>query len=287
MSRARDLDPTKLRVFWLQDLPEDPESQHLSNEGWRKYHRIVYNSNWQANRYQLFHGIPPSRSIVLLNAIDPIEYVEKPKDKIRLIYTSTPHRGLEILVPVFIDLAKKHPEIELDVFSSFNIYGWGDIDKQYEALFDACKNHPQINYHGSVPNAEVRTALQKAHIFAYPSIWMETSCCALMEAMSAACLCIHPNFGALPETAANMTLMYQFHENMEQHAGRFHGLLEAAIVAVKQDHEKPLILSQKVYADRFYSWESRLPQWRHTLESLKGLPLEIEAPATEKFVYKA
>ena len=73
MSRARELREDKVRVFWMQDLPEDPESHHLKDGGWMQYHRLVYNSNWQANRYQGFYGIPQSRSTVLLNAIDPID----------------------------------------------------------------------------------------------------------------------------------------------------------------------------------------------------------------------
>ena len=249
MSRARELDDKKVRVFWLQDLPEDPESKHLSNEGWLPYHVIVYNSHWQMNRYQLFHGIPPSRSTVLLNAIDPIPYVEKPKDKIRLVYTSTPHRGLEILVPVFNKLCEKYDNIELDVFSSFKIYGWEERDAAYKQLFDVCKSHPKINYHGSVPNAQIREALQKAHIFAYPSIWMETSCIALMEAMSAGLLCVHSNLAALPETAANWTNMYGFHEDKQTHAALFYNVLDASIQTVIDGSYINKVQHQKQYVD--------------------------------------
>jgi UDP-glucose:(glucosyl)LPS alpha-1,2-glucosyltransferase len=285
MSRARELDDKKVRVFWLQDLPEDPESKHLSNEGWLPYHVIVYNSHWQMNRYQLFHGIPPSRSTVLLNAIDPIPYVEKPKDKIRLVYTSTPHRGLEILVPVFDKLCQKYDNIELDVFSSFKIYGWEQRDEAYKQLFDVCKSHPKINYHGSVPNIQIREALQKSHIFAYPSIWMETSCIALMEAMSAGLLCVHPNLAALPETAANWTNMYGFHEDKQTHAALFYSVLDASIQSVIDGSYLNKVQHQKQYADAFYSWESRLPQWRALLDSIRDRPTAIERPV-KKFVYK-
>ena len=84
-------------------------------------------------------GIPYFKSIVLNNAIDPIEPLEKPDDKIRLIYHPTPHRGLELLVPVFEALCNEHNDIELDVYSSFKIYGWEQRDDQYKQLFDRCK----------------------------------------------------------------------------------------------------------------------------------------------------
>ena len=77
------------------------------------------------------HGVPYSESIILRNAIDPIEVGEKPKDTIRLIYHSTPHRGLELLVPVFEKLCETHDDIELDVYSSFKIYGWEERSEEH------------------------------------------------------------------------------------------------------------------------------------------------------------
>ena len=288
MSRARELDATKHRIFWLQDLPEDPESEHLKDEGWRKYHKIVYNSNWQMARYQAKYNIPFSRSTVLLNATDPIpvDISGRQTEKIKLMYTSTPHRGLEILVPVFAKLCEKYDNIELDVFSSFKIYGWEQRDEQYKDLFEACKNHPKINYHGSVPNAQIREALTQSHIFAYPSIWLETSCIALMEAMSAGLLCVHPNYGALPETAANWTNMYNWHEDLNTHAQIFYNVLDVSIQSIIDKTQTNKLVHQKNYADAFYSWAPRLVEWRSLLESVKHMPVEIEQPKKEMFVYK-
>jgi hypothetical protein len=50
---------------------------------------------------------------------DPIAptAIRKSKERIKLIYHTTPHRGLQILVPVFEKLCEWHDDIELDVFS--------------------------------------------------------------------------------------------------------------------------------------------------------------------------
>lgn len=189
-SRVRELDETKIRVLWLHDLPGDPESDHLRNGGHDKFHQLVFVSNWQMQQYVAYYNIPWSKCIVIENAIVPIEreLIDKPKDKIKIIYHTTPHRGLELVVPVFEKLYETHDNIELDVYSSFKIYGWEQRDTQYAELFERCEKHPKINYHGTVPNEEVRKAVGSAHIFAYPSIWVETSCISLMEAMSAECI---------------------------------------------------------------------------------------------------
>ena len=188
-SRVRELDFNRIRILHLHDLPGDPESNLLRDPVNRdKFHKLVFSSNWQYQQFRDYLGVPySSHSTVIDTGIEPIELIEKPKDKIRLIYTSTPHRGLAILVPVFIELAKIFPDIELDVFSSFGIYGpnWEARNAPFEQLFEACRQHPQINYHGWVDQETVRKAYQKAHIFAYPCIWPETSCRSLIEAMSA------------------------------------------------------------------------------------------------------
>lgn len=269
-SRVRELKEDKIRVLWLHDLPGDPESEHLHNGGHEKFHVIVCVSNWQMQQYASYYRIPWSKFIVIENAIQPIpsSLINKPTDKIKIIYHTTPHRGLELVVPVFELLAEKYDNIELDVFSSFNIYGWPGRDEPYREIFDRCINHPRIHYHGTVPNEQVREALGKAHIFAYPSIWAETSCISLMEAMSAECICLHPNYAALYETAGGTTFMYQFHEDPNAHAQIFMSNLDNIISKVDHAALKRLTTLQSGYANLRYTWDRIVPVWEDLLRSL-------------------
>lgn len=267
-----ELDPNKIKVYWHQDLPWDPAATHLKDT-WKQFDHIVYNSNWQADMFNKVLGVPYSHSTVLENAIEPIPYAKKPsKDDgiVRIIYHTTPHRGLELLVPVFEKLCEKHDDIQLDVYSSFKIYGWGERDAQYEALFERCKNHPKINYHGSVPNAEIREALQKADIFAYPNIWVESSCISLMEAMSAGVICVHPNYGALYDTSGGLTRMYGWNEDANQHAGIHYQVLDRTIQDVKAGRHIDELNYVKSYADLRFNWKRRAYQWQTLLEKLKA-----------------
>lgn len=291
-SRVRELDESKVRILWLHDLPEDPESHHLANNGWNKFHKIVFVSNWQMNEYMRAYQIPFSRCVVMHNGIEPFGPSSigngKSRAEFRIGYWSTPHRGLQLLVPIFKKLCEKHNNISLDVFSSFEIYGWPERDKDFEALYAQCNEHPKINYYGTLPQNELRTKLSGIHILGYPSIWLETSCLVLMEAMSAGMLCIHPNVGALPETGANWTTMYQFNEDINVHANIFAQCLDNAIQQfndkdVYDTQIKPYLNSQKAYADIFYNWSNRAIQWTGLLNSLKDLPTQLEKPS---FNYK-
>ena len=273
-SRVRELSKTKKKIYWVHDLAQDPEMAHLKDGGWEKFDAIVCVSHWQRQQIQNFLGVPASKLTVLQNAIDPIDIdlVDKPdpKDGINIIYHTTPHRGLELLVPVMDWVDQMLPDINwhLDVYSSFEIYGWKERDNEYKELFEKIKKHPKMTYHGFKPNEEVKEALKKAHIFALPSIWPETSCIALIEAMSAGCICVHSSLAALPETSSNWTLQYDFSEDMNEHASRHALTLADALRLVDEDNMKDRLSMQKAYTDGFYDWQSRAKQWEVFLTSL-------------------
>lgn len=270
-SRVRTLNPEKIRIYWLHDLPGDPECNKLKDDVYRdKFHQLVFVSNWQYQQFQNYLNVPYDiNSTVIDNPITPIEFVEKPKDKVKLIYTSTPHRGLDILVEVFDKLSQKYDHIELDVFSSYKLYGWEESDKNFEALFDKCRNHPKINYHGTKPHDEIEKALQQSHIFAYPSTWMETSCRTVLEAMSAGCVCVHPNLAALPDTTASLNMMFQGDKDKTVHAQEFYRILDFAI----QQHKDPKKLDVyrkyiKNYVDFRFNPKEIYNSWKIMMETL-------------------
>ena len=261
-TRVRELDPNKKKILYIHDLPNDPEVRHLANGGWEKFDHIVYVSYWQQDMFAMAYGIPYAHSTVIRNAIEPIQYDKFITDDlgkfpIRLIYTSTPHRGLNILVPVFEELAEEFGDkIHLDVFSSFKLYGWEQRDQPYQHLFDRLEKHPQATYHGTQSNDTIREYLAKSHIFAYPSTWVETSCLCLIEAMSAGCHCVHSSLGALSETSMNHTRMYQFTEDPDEHAERFYDKLKKTIemtmnfeqngisMCHQKDNSTPIMINQ-------------------------------------------
>lgn len=269
-SRVRTLYNDRIRIYHLHDLCHDPETNHLKDQWSRdRFHKIIYCGNWQMNQYQDFLGIPhDSKTCVIETAIDPIELIAKDKETIRMVYTSTPQRGLEILVPVFIELAKKYPNIHLDVFSSFSIYGWPNADSPWEPLFEQCRQHPQITYHGFAPNETVREYVQKAHIFAYPSIWPECNSKALIEAMSAGCLCVHPDYAGLSDTAGGLTAMYHWTPNKNEHANIFYSMLDSAIGLVNEEQTQNYLGFVKQYADSRFNWGNIITRWNNLLSGL-------------------
>ena len=274
-SRVRSISEDKQNILWMHDTWDDPECEHLKDpESRKRFGKIVFVSNYQQATFNMGLGVPYSEGLVIQNAIVPIEEHEKPKDDtINLIYHTTPHRGLEILVPVFEHFRKIKPEqkLHLDVYSSFEIYGWADRDEQYKEILDKCKEHPDITYHGYQPNDVVRDALKKAHIYSYPNIWPETSGISIIEAMSAGCSVVAPNFAAIPETLGNFGIMYNWNEDVNKHANTFAQALDAALTIHWEDNVQNKLKFQAMYVNNFYNWDLRTTQWTGFLQSMENL----------------
>lgn len=248
-SRPRELYDDVPNILYCHDLAEDPENNILANNGWEKFDHFVFVSAWQRDQYITRFGMPYSDCTVIHNAIEK-QYTlpEKDYETIRFIYHTTPHRGLELLVPIFDALTKEFDNIHLDVYSGFEIYGWEQRNAPYEGVFNNIRGNPKMTYHGVVNNDVVLEALDKAHIFLYPNIWKETSCIALIEAIKSGVLCIHPNYGALSETAGHATVMYDYTEDTQYHANFAFSVAKQILENQKAD---PTFLKKLTTSDRY------------------------------------
>jgi len=265
--RPEFIDENKINVVW-QHLAYDQGAiigMAYPKEFINKIQHFVYVSNWQLNEFSNRFEIQNSNNHVIHNAIDKIEFIEKPTDKIRLIYTSTPNRGLEVLLNAFEILNRK--DVELVVYSSNIIYG-KDYAKRvnHDHLFYRCKKHPQIKYMGYAMNNVVRKALQTAHILSYPSIYEETSCLAAIEAGAAGCKIVTTNLGALPETCKNYAtyIDYKYGDNLKDLSEQYAEVLNNEI----DNYNPGLYKSQSDYFNDYYSWENRKIEWNNFLNIL-------------------
>lgn len=287
MSRVRDEfleDDDRPAILWLQDIPEDPESLHLKDPKSReRFAKIVCNSYWQQQQYELKLGVPVEETTVLKNACESFPAHVKPEGKKRLIYFSTPHRGLHVLEAAVRWLGNQRDDFELDVYSSFEIYGWAEKDKDFEHLYDRLRELDCVNYHGTVSNDKIRDALTQSHILAYPSTYPESSCCVAIEAMAAGLLSIMPNHAALTETGTDFAWHYNYETDAAKHAQKFATVLNGALDSIDHPSVQSVLKLQTSYYNYFYSWDMRAAQWT---DFLKNTLLEIEqTPARKKYPY--
>ncbi len=264
-------DPSRPKLVWLQDLADDPSLRCLRDPTYRSsFNAIVFNSHWQQQNFAVQAGIPYSDGTVIRNAIEPlVPILPKPclDNTLRLIYHSTPHRGLAVLSAAAAELAKLRTDWHLDVYSGTELYGWPDAaNRQFEPLYDQLRANPCVTYHGVVDQATVRQAVLDAHIWCYPSIYPETSCLCAIEALMAGCLCLTSTLGALPETCADWAWLLPYDESLTVLAGRTLHALERALDHYQDAAVQQLLQMQTVYYQTFWPFSARLTAWQSLLE---------------------
>ena len=260
-------DSNKHMIYWNQ-LSYDQEAvkllQHSQNID--IIDKFVFVSNWQAEQFRKLFKIPGEKTHVIKNAhlgVYPKEITIK--EKLKICYTSTPWRGLDVLLLAW-EICNPQ-DCELHVFSSCKIYGsdFAKNDKQYEFLYDWCKRLTNVVYRGSIPNDELRRELVDFDILAYPSTFEETSCISVIEALSTGLRVITSSIGALPETCEGWARMYSYIENREEHGKYFANILAEEILNMKSggliNH---LRLQKEVYSNK-WSWDSRIKEWEYLL----------------------
>jgi glycosyltransferase involved in cell wall biosynthesis len=267
------IEKNKINVLWMQHFVNQEEAKNLGSKDYvNKLDYIVFNSNWNFEKFQYQFKIPESKSLVIKNAIEKIDFHEKPKNKINLIYHTTPWRGLVHLLKVFKKLNLKN--VELNICSSTIIYGKkfdSILGKKYENIFEECKNTKNVNYLGFVENNKIIELLKNMHIYSFPSIWPETSCISAIEAMAAGCEIVTSNLGALYETCTPFATFVGFDSNFDNFEKKYQKVLENSIKNFwSKENQKKIRLQQEVI-NSTYSWTVRSKEWISFLEDARKL----------------
>src|SRR5579872_230575 len=147
-------------ALWSQHATDQAAVKPLADEEERlAWSRFFLVSQWQAESYASEFGIRPERMTVLRNAVSPpfLTLERRRPSFFRsgappvLAYTSTPFRGLVVLLTAFPAIRAAMPECRLRVFSSMGVYQVRDSADEYRVLYDLTRALPGAEYVGSLP----------------------------------------------------------------------------------------------------------------------------------------
>lgn len=269
------LDPKKPKVLWIHnnyDQLKKPEwFKDKSNH--KKYDFYVYNSHWTYEKFRMMFGMPTHNAVIIKNGIPDIKVRKideyKKDSPIKMIYHSTPWRGLNILLGAMQTIKNKN--ITLDVYSSTEIYGsaFDELSKKsYQPLFDQAEKLPNVNYIGYKPYEEIINKLPEYDIFPYPSIWEETFCGCAAEAMAAGLYTIVTNYGALFETCAEFPVYIPYDNNTENLVHRLSYAIDETANMLHTPNVKEHLKRQAEYFNAYYNWKKQSRLWTSFLKGV-------------------
>ncbi len=267
----RVLRPDLPLVLWSQHADNQPAVASLAETSerdcWTKFALI---STWQVEGYRRRFGPPAERTVILRNAMSPAfaslparpERARAPAPPI-FAYTSTPFRGLDVLLAAWPIIRGGLPGARLQVFSSMAVYQKGGPADEYTALYDRCRALPGVEYIGSLAQPALARALHRVDALTYPSTFAETSCIAAIEALAAGCLVLSTDLGALRETTGGFARLIALPPAREELAEAYGAMVVAewrAALADPPTHEAR-IAAQMDFVRRNAVWPARAAEW--------------------------
>ena len=264
---GHDASDTRPRVVWLHHNVDQTWVQWCKDPALvGMVDRFVFVSYWQRERFLNVFSLPPERCVVLRHALDvsetPRRWEAGPVS--RCAYTSTPFRGLSVLLDAWERLEPDQRRAQrLAVGGAL----WNRTTGRYQPLYARAEAMAGVIYHGIVPNAELRATLQTMHFLTYPCTFEETACLAVIEAMAAGCRVIVPSLGALPETTGGYARVYPSQRDDAAHARVLADVL-AEELASPWGGDQGLSAAQQAYCAAVYDWGHRTLEWERFIDAL-------------------
>lgn len=220
--------PAQRRLFWTGDAYDQPQTVGIGDKRIvNKADALLAVSSWHADTMATASGFPREKCYVLGNGIKLSLFAgTEQRDRKRLIYSSTPYRGLQLLPAIFTELRRRHPEATLHVFSGYGVYaGPQGYNKKAEADFQLLRQSleklPGCTVHGNIKQGELAREFMKSAILCYPNTFLESSCITAMEAQAAGCPIVSTAHGALPETVGDAGILISGDPNSAAYQEKF------------------------------------------------------------------
>ena len=265
------INPNKVNILWQKNSYDQPNLYpwFKNKANHHKYDWYVFNSHWNYEKFRMMFGLPCHKCLVIKNGIEKIEKAKpyQQNKPIKIIHQNTPWRGLSVLLGAM--QLVKNPLISLDVYSSCEIYGkqfYEQNDYNYTALYKQAKELPNVNYIGYKPNEYIRENIHNYNMYVYPSIFEETSCISLLEAMAAGLYCITTNYGALFETGAEFPMYIPYDTNYRNLSEKFAYGIDAAAITLHDPTIHRHLEDQSKYVNNYYNWTKQATSWARFLQ---------------------
>ena len=267
--------PVRL-ILWTQHAHDQPAVGPLHQPAVQQlWDRVVCISDWQRQMYVERVGVRADKIDVLRNAISPAftrlfasaaDLAAAKSPPPRLVYTSTPFRGLDVLVNCFPEIRRRHPACRLSVYSSMAVYQTAAADDEYAPLYARCLATDGLDYRGSISQQQLAADLRGAGIFAYPCTFAETSCIAAMEALAAGLSVVTTDLGALRETCLGYGRLIPPLSAAEGRAALEHDFIQAVDAALAEIESDPAGVAERQFAQvqavaARCNWDRRAAEW--------------------------
>ncbi len=246
--------------------------------GWHKQHLL-----------QTYPFLAPDTVLVTRNGIDVKRFAAEPvKQGNRLIWASTPHRGIDRAIDFLGRVRMEVPDAELHVYYGFGT--WETIARQratqdlptIERYKRMLTTTPGVVFHDRVNQIELARAYLASKVWFYPTWFDETSCISAMEAQAAGAVPVTTGRAALNETVKHGVLLNP-PDSSPEYAGTF---VKTVVELLKNEEHRRQIADQgRKWALANLGWDRVAVEWETIFQQTLGRkaqrPLSVPAFGSE------
>lgn len=210
----KELKPNRDKYYFIaQDVDYDWTDERLA-----KVDKYICLCKEHAKYTISKYPVLKDKVFISSNGIDTVKLKQLynqhlPRESKRIIYSSSPDRGLELILENWFRVEERHPDAKLDVYYGFDnmlkISG-GDpnhrLTQLYYKIMNLASKYPKtVTLNGRIPQTELWKEMVTSSIWFYPSDWPETSCITCMEMQALGVYPILNNFWAQGENTFHGT----------------------------------------------------------------------------------
>lgn len=239
---------------WCHDL-QTPGLENLE-----AYDQAICLSDF-AKRYVMSNqGIPSEKIHVSRNGINPDRFrgwkLEKNPNKV--VFPSSPDRGLDRAIRIVEKARGRLPELELHVYyglDNLEKYGLTDLATKLKAMI---AERPWVKYHGNVQQDVLAKEMATAAVWLYPANFIETFCITAIESLASGVFPLVREMGALQNTLreahlSGMALLVDMNAETELEQEQW---ADALVGVISEKRWENVTIDAEAY-----SWESVAKEW--------------------------
>ncbi len=281
------LDITVPLLLWLHHAAIVPSAQRLRDPQEQAAWDGIAS---QRAPYLDEFGIDPAKTVVMHNGVSPA--FEWPRGPNRLIgdtgiswahpraeappvlfYTSTPYRGLDVLLAAFPAI-RAATGARLRVFSSMAVYRGAEAP--FQALYERARCMDGVEYVGSLGQRRLAEEIASfcSAALAHPSTYPECHSIAAIEAMATGAAVFTTDLGGQREATGGLANMIPAQADKAKLAEAFAEMVIGELRRMKADPVKAQAeRAQRIrYVRDHYLWQDRAKAWDEWLRGRQQAP---------------
>jgi GR25 family glycosyltransferase involved in LPS biosynthesis len=215
---------------------------------WNKYiNGCICLTQWHKELFIERYPILSNKIHLINNGIDidsftKINRINKIKNK--FIYSSTPERGLNILLDLWPQILEKIPDATLSIAS----YGNFPSNSEEELLKNIIDKNTSIVYLGKLQYEKLYEELSSSEYWLYPTHWPETSCITALEMLMSEVICLYYPIAGLTYTMDKYGVQVTPGSEVNK------------IVSLTDEYKRELRENGRIYAESC-SWNNKILLW--------------------------